>query len=69
MRTTHARIAPDDPSTLPEGRIDAARVDATTEAEIARQQQEDDAEAMLAAVRHARRVRQRRRLVTDENPD
>ncbi len=59
MSTTRVRIDPDDPSTLPEGRIDAARVDATTETEIARHQQEDDAEAMLDVARYARRVRRR----------
>lgn len=46
MSTTRVWIDPDDPSTLPEGRIDPAVVDGTTEAEIAVQQQEDDAEAM-----------------------
>ena len=45
MSTTRVRIDPDDPSTLPEGRIDPARVDATTEAEIAAQEREDEAEA------------------------
>ena len=34
-----------DPSTLPEGRIDPARVDATTEAEISAQEREDEEEA------------------------
>jgi len=43
MSTTRVRIDPDDPSTLPEGRIDPARVDATTEAEIAAQEREDEA--------------------------
>ena len=38
MSTTRVRIDPDDPSSLPEGRIDPARVDATTEAEIAAQE-------------------------------
>ncbi len=46
MSTTRIRIDPDDPSTLPEGRIDPARVDATSEAEIAMQEREDEAEAM-----------------------
>jgi len=62
MSTTRVRIDPDDPSTLPEGRIDPARVDATTEAEIAAQQREDEAEAMqdmADMARYARRVRRR----------
>ena len=59
MSTTRVRIDPDDPETFPEGRIDPAKVDATTEAEIALQQQEDDAEAMQDIARYARRVRRR----------
>ena len=46
MSTTRIRIDPGDPATLPEGRINPAVVDATTEAEIALQQQEDEAQAM-----------------------
>ncbi len=57
MSTTRVRIDPDDPSTLPEGRIDPARVDATTEAEIAAQERED--EAMQDMARYARRIRRR----------
>ena len=57
MSTTRVRIDPDNPATLPEGRFDPAVVDGTTEAEVARQQQEDDAEAMQDMARYARRVR------------
>ena len=46
MSTTRIRIDPADPSTFPAGRIDPASVDATTEADIALQEREDDAEAM-----------------------
>ena len=46
MNTTRVRIDPDNPETLPEGRFDTAVVDGTTDAEIERQQQEDDAEAV-----------------------
>ena len=59
MSTTRVRIDPGDPATLPEGRIDATKVDRTTEAEIGLQQREDDAEAMEVAARCARRVRRR----------
>ena len=59
MSTTRVRIDPDDPATLPEGRIDPAIVDGTTEAEIALQQQEDEAQAMQDMARYARRVRRR----------
>ena len=59
MSTTRTRIDPDDPATFPEGQIDPVVVDATTEAEIAVQQKEDDAEAMQDMARYARRVRRR----------
>ena len=44
---------------VPRGRTDAARVDATTEAQIAQHIAEDEAEAMQDAAQFARRVRQR----------
>ena len=59
MSTTRVRVYRDDPSTLPEGRIDLARVDATTEAEVAAQDREDEDEAMQDMARYARRVRRR----------
>ena len=46
MSTTRITIDLDDPESLPEGRVDYAVLDATTEEDIAAQQQEDDAEAM-----------------------
>jgi putative transcriptional regulator len=42
-----------------EGRIDLRRVDATTEADIARHAAADDADAMRDAASYARRVRRR----------
>ena len=57
--TTHLVIDPQSPSTIPEGRIDEARVDATTEAEIAKQQREDEEEALQYTARYTRRVRRR----------
>ena len=59
MSTTRVKIDPSDPATLPGGRIDPAVVDATTEAQIASHQQEDDAQAMQDMARYARRVRKR----------
>jgi len=47
------------PKAKPVGRIDARRVDATTQAEIARHKSADDADAMLDAAKFARRVRRR----------
>ncbi len=54
MGTTRVRIEPGDPSTYPEGRIDSAKVDGTTEAEIRLQQREDDADAMQDVARYGR---------------
>jgi putative transcriptional regulator len=41
------------------GRIDTARVDATTEEDIAKQEAADEAESMQNAAKFARRVRRR----------
>lgn len=59
MSITRITVDPNDPTTFPRGRIDPAVVDATTEAEIAMQEQEDEAQAMQDAARHVRRVRRR----------
>ena len=60
MSTTRIRIDPNHPSTtLPEGRFDPAVVDATTEAEIALQKQEDETEALQDMARYTRRIRRR----------
>ncbi len=59
MKTVRVTIDPRNPATLPAGRIDEARVDATTEKTIARQAASDDAQAMRDAARFARRVRKR----------
>ena len=59
MKTVRIKIDPTDPTTLPAGRVDLARLDATSEEDIARQQAADDAEAMQEAAKFARRVRKR----------
>ncbi len=59
MSTTRVRIDPDNPSTQPEWRIDPARVDATTEAEIAAPEREDEEAAMQDMARYTRRIRRR----------
>ena len=59
MSETHVRIDLDDPQSLPEGRIDHAVLDGTTETDLALQQQQDAAEAMRDMARYARRVRKR----------
>ena len=43
----------------PRGRVDYARLDATTEADIQRHMAEDDADAMKDAAAYAKRVRRR----------
>ena len=48
MSTTRITIDPDDPGSWPEGSVDYAVLDATTEEDLASQQREDGAEAMFA---------------------
>lgn len=55
MKTVRVTIEPAAAS----GRMDFARVDATTEEEIAAQHAADEAEAVLDAAKFARRVRKR----------
>ncbi|MCK0505788.1 helix-turn-helix domain-containing protein [Aromatoleum anaerobium] len=59
MKTVRVTIDPAVPESLAQGRIDPARVDATSEAELVRQRAADDAEAMQDAAKFARRVRKR----------
>ncbi len=59
MKTARVTIDPQQRGSLPKGRIDKARVDATTEADIARHAADDEAQAMQDAARFARRVRKR----------
>ena len=59
MSKTRLTIDPDSPQRLPRGRVDHKVLDATDEEDIARQADEDDAEAMRDAGRFARRVRRR----------
>ncbi len=59
MKTVRMTIDPEDPASMARGRIDPARLDATTERDIARQTAADEADAMLDAAKFARRVRKR----------
>ena len=59
MKTVRVTIDPAIPATLVSGRIDTDRVDATSEADIARHEAADEAEAMQDAAKYARRVRRR----------
>lgn len=56
MKTVRMKIDVQGPNVTPIGRIDVKRVDATTEADIANHQAEDDANAMLDSVKYARQA-------------
>jgi putative transcriptional regulator len=59
MKTVRTKIEPPSAARRVQGRIDRARVDATTEAQLAAQSAADDSQAALDAARYARRVRRR----------
>ena len=59
MKSVRMTIDVQNPIAKPVGRIDAARVDATNEADISKHKGTDDAEAMLDAAKFARRIRRR----------
>ena len=59
MSMSRLRIDPNDPQSLPEGRTDKLVLDRTTDADLALQQAQDDAEAMRDMARYARRVPKR----------
>lgn len=66
MKTVRVTIDPAVPAALASGRIDPARVDATSEEDIARQAAADEAAATQDAARFARRVRRRLGLTQAE---
>jgi putative transcriptional regulator len=59
MKTVKIKISPSSTSSGTVGRIDNARVDATTESDIQAHIAEDEKEAMLDAAKFVRRVRKR----------
>ena len=59
MSKTKLTIDPHNPQGLPHGRVDHHALDETTEEDIARQADDDDAEALRDMGRFARRVRRR----------
>jgi putative transcriptional regulator len=59
MKTVRMKIDVQSPYAQPIGRIDAERLNATTEADIGGHKAEDDASAMQDAAKFARRVRRR----------
>jgi putative transcriptional regulator len=66
MKTQRMTVDPKLASSLKLGRIDADRVDATTEEEISLHKAADEAEAMQDAAKFARRVRKRLGLTQTE---
>ena len=56
MSKTRVRIDPDNPRSLPPGRVDHAVLESTSEEDIERQAREDDADAMQDRARLGRRV-------------
>ena len=59
MKTVRITLDPTLPENLKTGRVDAARLDATTEAEIAAHAAADEAQARQDSARFIRRVRRR----------
>jgi len=59
MKTVKMTIEPMDLASLPQGKIDVDRLDATSEADITAQMSVDDADALQDAAKFARRVRKR----------
>ena len=56
MKTVRMKVDLQSLNAKPVGRVDVKRVDATTEADIADHQAEDDSNAMLDSAKFARRV-------------
>ncbi len=59
MKIVRVKIDRENPASLDIGRIDPARLDATSEAEIETQKAADEAEAIRDAAKFARRARKR----------
>jgi putative transcriptional regulator len=59
MKTVRMTIDTMDMASLPKGRVDASRLDAVSEADIALQKSIDEADMLLDAAKFARRVRKR----------
>lgn len=66
MTTVRIHIDPARGASARQGRVDIARVDATTEADIAQHMAQDEAQALQDAAQFARRVRQRLGLTQAE---
>ena len=66
MKTVTLKVDPTRPSTWPKGRVNYARLDATTTRQLAQQQAADDAQALQQTAKFARDTRQRLGLTQQE---
>jgi putative transcriptional regulator len=66
MKSIQVKMHKDGQPNLPQGKVNLALLDATSEKDIARQQREDDIEASMDAAKFARRVRRRIGLTQSE---
>lgn len=66
MKAVRVKIDPAKRAALPKGRVDKRRLNATTEQDLRRQQEADDAASLQDAAKYARRVRRRLGLTQAE---
>ena len=66
MKTIRVKIDVNETDSFPDGRIDAVRVDSTSEEDLIHQQREDDNQSMKDMAKFARRVRNRLGLTQQE---
>jgi len=66
VKTVRVKVDLSRPEQLPRGRVNPEMLDATTEQDLAVQQEIDDAEAMQDAAKYARQVRRRLGLTQAE---
>ena len=66
MKSIQVKMHKDGQPNLPQGKVNLALLDATSEKDIARQQRADDIEASMDAAKFARRVRRRIGLTQSE---
>ena len=69
MTSIRIEVNPKDPPTFPQGPVNYAMVDATTEEDIDRQIKEDEAEAREEMARFTRQLRRRMNLSQKEFAD
>lgn len=58
MKTVRVKLETSKPGSAQRGRVDYKKLDSTTEQDLGRQQQQDDAESMASAAEFVKQVRQ-----------